>query len=595
MLLDLVHKGAQQPHTDLVGPVVVVSVSREIALDLVILGNAVLVTDNLYLGVLDGGQGVDHVGKSRDTGGKGTFQIRIHQRKLRCLVIIFVMHVLDQVQRIHIQIRQPLHHVVVALHNLVVIQILGSDRTVLGSYLIAGLLIHAAIYGVEQTLRQVCPGAEELHLLARLGRGHAAADRVVVAPYRLHGVVVLILHGAGLDGNAGSIILESFRQSGGIEYGQVRLGSRSHILQRVQETEIGLRHHASSIYAGSGHIQGRPYRVAGEQLVVGGDPGKFYHTKLHGKVIDQLLCLGLSQDTLLQVTLNIDIQEGGDTSHAHGRAVLGLDSCQISEIQPLHCLLGVLRGSGNVVSVDLCHFLHVFQGTDLLGDLLTQTDHFALHAAAAAFCLVFLLALDQMINTVEGHPTVIADDTSTAIGVGKSGNDLVVAGLQHLRCVGVKDCRIVGLVILGKNFNQFRVYFISVIFAGLHCHLDSTVGHERSLQRLVCLQSDNLLQVLHGLVNVSGAVCGKGGHHFSLHIQDAALGSLFLLQLLQRSPELIGSFRRTCQEGFVSIVWLVVILNELPDIDFLFPESALKSIPFFHFYHASFPPSICYG
>ena len=67
-------------------------------------------------------------------------------------------------------------------------------------------------------------------------------------------------------------------------------------------------------------------------------------------------------------------------------------------------------------------------------------------------------------------------------------------------------------------------------------HLDPAVRHERTLQRLVCLEAHNLLQILHLFIDVSRAVCRQAGYNLCLHIENAAFGALFLLELLQLSP-----------------------------------------------------------
>ena len=59
-------------------------------------------------------------------------------------------------------------------------------------------------------------------------------------------------------------------------------------------------------------------------LIVGlGGTGKLDQTELHNHVVYQLLCFCSSVRTpLLQVSLGIDIQEGGGAAQAHGGAIL---------------------------------------------------------------------------------------------------------------------------------------------------------------------------------------------------------------------------------------------------------------------------------
>ena len=58
---------------------------------------------------------------------------------------------------------------------------------------------------------------------------------------------------------------------------------------------------------------------------------------------------------------------------------------------------------------------------------------------------------------------------------------MAVAGSFHLRCVSVKDCLIVCLVVLREDLVELLIYLVAV---GLGCflsHLDSAVRHEGTL------------------------------------------------------------------------------------------------------------------
>jgi len=160
-----------------------------------------------------------------------------------------------------------------------------------------------------------------------------------------------------------------------------------------------------------------------------------------------------------------------------------------------------------------------------------------------------------------------------------------VAGSLHLRGVGIEHSLVVGAGIVGKNLVQLLAGLIAVGGAGLLCHLDAAVGHECTLQGLVGLQADDLLQIFQGLVDIAGAVSGQAADDFGLHVQHAALGALFLLQLLQGTPQLIGRLGGASQKAFVAVVRGVVLLDEVADIDFLFPDAALKAFPLFKIDH----------
>ena len=190
-----------------------------------------------------------------------------------------------------------------------------------------------------------------------------------------------------------------------------------------------------------------------------------------------------------------------------------------------------------------------------------------------------LLGLDQVVDAVEGDAAVIADDAAAAVGVGQAGDDVAVAGPLHLGGVGVKDGLVVGAGVFGKDLVQLGAGLVAVGGAGLLGHLDAAVGHKGPLEGLVGLQADDLLKVLQIFVDVAGAVGGQAADHLGLHIEDAAFGALFLLQLLQSVPELVGGLGGACQEALVPLVGGVVFLDEVADVDFFLPDAALKAFP----------------
>ena len=538
------------------------------------------------------------MGEACDTGGKSTAHIGVDESHFRCLVVIFIMHILDGVQGIHIEACQPVHHPVILADDLVVLQVLSLVRRVLRSYLLAALRVAAAVQGVKQTLGQVRAGPEELHFLTGLCCGYAAADGVVVAPYRPHHVVILILDGAGPHRDSRRVFLKGLRQAGGIKDGQVRLRARSHIFQGMQETVVALGHHGATIHAHACHLQGRPYRVAGEQLIVGRNSGELHHSALHDKMVYQLLCLCLSQGAICQITLQIDVQESGYTAYTHSCSVLGADGCQIAEVQPLYSLSCVDSRLRNIEAVGRRHHFHLFQGTNLLCQLFPLTDNLIEHGSVTAVGEVFFLLCNQEVNTIERHSTIITYDTAAAIGIRKSCDNLIMTGFLHLRCVYIEYRLVVRLMIFGKNLMKLFRRLIPVSCAGLLRHLDTAIGHERAFQRLVRLKSYDLFQLLLFFYNICRRVGCNTGYYLCLHIEDAALGALLLLKLLQLAPELFGGICRPLQKRLIALIGCIVVLNEVSYIHVFFPVSSTEAIPCCLFCHV-FPPcitnSFCYS
>ena len=140
------------------------------------------------------------------------------------------MHILDEVQDIHINAREPFHHVIIACHDFVVIQIFGSNRAVTWTHLIVRFFVNAAVNRVKQALSQVRAGAEELHFFAGFSCRDAAANRIVVSPNWAHHIIVFILDGAGFHRNIRRIGLKSCRKALRIQNREVGFGSRAHVL-----------------------------------------------------------------------------------------------------------------------------------------------------------------------------------------------------------------------------------------------------------------------------------------------------------------------------------------------------------------------------
>ena len=180
---------------ELVDAVVVVAVLGEVALDLEIGGEALLVADGGHLGVLDGGEAVHEHGEPGDAAGHRAHDRVVVQRHLEALVAVLVVHVVDRVERVHVQLGEPRHDLVEVDHDLLEDEgaALAEDAQLRADLRVVEGDVHAAVDRVEQGLGEVDARAEELELLADAHRGDAAGDAVVVAELRVHERVVLVL------------------------------------------------------------------------------------------------------------------------------------------------------------------------------------------------------------------------------------------------------------------------------------------------------------------------------------------------------------------------------------------------------------------
>ena len=191
----------------------------------------------------------------------------------------------------------------------------------------------------------------------------------------------------------------------------------------MQITEAHLGYHVTAVNTNACQRFGYPYRVACEDLVVLGSTREFDQTQLHDEVVNKLLDLLLGKGTCGKVSLCIAVKEGGSTAKAHCRTVLLLHRTQISEVNRLDCFLHIGGGLGNIAAIGCSHFLHHLKSNHLLGELLAKADHIVCHNASGGI-LLRLLILNQIVDTIQGNTSVVADDTSAAVSVRKSRDDM---------------------------------------------------------------------------------------------------------------------------------------------------------------------------
>ncbi len=64
-------------------------------------------------------------------------------------------------------------------------------------------------------------------------------------------------------------------------------------------------------------------------------------TQFDDQLIDQFLGLGFGQNSFLQVSLNIYVQEGRNPAQAHGGTILFFNCGQETKVQPLYSLSSI--------------------------------------------------------------------------------------------------------------------------------------------------------------------------------------------------------------------------------------------------------------
>ena len=533
------------------------------------------IPDHTHPCVLDGREGVCHNGQARDPRGKPTLHIPVMEGHLDPFVAVFVVHIVDDVQGIHVHSRQPAHHILVPLHDLLIVQIFRGNWPVFGADLFFGDLIHTAVDGVEQTFCKIGSGTEKLHLPAHPHGGHTAGDGIVIPVGEQHNIIVFVLDGGGLNAHPGTVALEGQGKPGRPEHRQIRFRGRAQIFQGVQIPEGHFRNHVPSVHGHSADGLGDPLGISGEQGIILRCPGIFYHPQLHDEVIHKLLDLGFGVNAQSQIPVCVDIQKGRGSAQAHGGAVLFLDGGQIPEIEPLDGFLRVPGRLGNVKAVALCHDFQFPQRTDLFGQLFPAADPVGIHDTVQRQLLGFLV-LNQPVHAVQRHPPVVSDDPPSAVGIGEPCDDMAGTAGTHLGGIGIKYTGVVGFPVEGEEFFHRVLRFVAVGIQGFFRGADASVGMEGPLEGPVRLEAHDGLLLF---IQITGAVGGDGGDGSGVHVQNTSCGGLPAGQLRDHVPEGSGIIRWGFQEGLVPVVGCVISDDEVTDVDLLCPWAGGKAIP----------------
>ena len=146
-------------------------------------------------------------------------------------------------------------------------------------------------------------------------------------------------------------------------------------------------------------------------------------------------------------------------------------------------------------------------------------------------------------------------------------------------------------MIFCKNLVKLFARLITISCTSLLSHLNSTIWHKSSLQRFVCLKTNDLLKIFCLFANVSRSICCKSGYYFCLHIKNAAFCTLLFLKFLKFTPQNICCFCWSFQERFVSFIRCVVLLNKAANIYRIYPFFSFKTSPLLKMCHFFVPLS----
>ena len=188
--------------------------------------------------------------------------------------------------------------------------------------------------------------------------------------------------------------------------------------------------------------------------------------------------------------------------------------------------------------------------------------------------LLLLFALDQPVDAVEGHPPVVADDPAAAVCVGQPGQHVRAAAFADISRIRVEHRVVVRLAILREGLDDVGIGFVAVGLQRAGDQPEAAIRHDGAFERGVGLQPNDDLVVF---VDVAGRM--GGDRTGSLGDVEHALLALLDEQRLERFPDLLRARGRRREKAAVTVVRLVILLDEVADVDLVLPESGPKPAP----------------
>ena len=212
VFFELLEEFLQNRNRNSIHLVIIVSVFGKIAFNLKIHGDALLVANGLHLGKFDGGQGIRNHGQSRNPKRHKPLHIGIVERHLSCLIGVLIVHIMDGVHGVDIELCHLLHTLKISIFYLFVIQnLIVHGRSILKNLNLLFFVI-AVIDCHQQRFGQIDPRAEELHPSSHLHGGYTAGNGIVVTVQLSHFVITLVLDGIGFNAHFCTVFFKFRRQ-----------------------------------------------------------------------------------------------------------------------------------------------------------------------------------------------------------------------------------------------------------------------------------------------------------------------------------------------------------------------------------------------
>ena len=192
--------------------------------------------------------------------------------------------------------------------------------------------------------------------------------------------------------------------------------------------------------------------------------------------------------------------------------------------------------------------------------------------------LVALLEGNQLVDTVQSHTTVVADDAATAVSIRQTGQNLVVAGDLDVLGVHTEHAVIVGLAVLGEDLLDLRIRLLAGFLDGLLDHTPAAVRHHSALAGHVGLQTNDHIVDFRG-VDVASREGVDASRGVGVHVVDALLALYSQVVVVEVLPQVLRLLSGRSQEALITLVRGVVLLDEVADVDILLPVALGEAGP----------------
>ena len=167
-----------------------------------------------------------------------------------------------------------------------------------------------------------------------------------------------------------------------------------------------------------------------------------------------------------------------------------------------------------------------------------------IHRFHADTVFILLLFFDQKVDAVKSYPTIVANNTSSSIGVRQPGDQPTVSCRFCFLIIYTEHT-----VIVGRPVLKFILYlprqFIAICPAGFSCHAKSAEGIDAPLQRTVRLEPhDDLLL----LIKIPRLIVQKRRYRLGIDVQHTAEFLLKRQQVLQLMEQPLRPLSRRFQK-----------------------------------------------